>query len=378
MIAPGTAGSRRLVALDAVVAAALVLLAALRAPGAAPFEWALAVVLCAPLVVRRRWPRAVLGIVLVAGMVAIATGVASDIVVLAIAFALYPVGLSSPALPSWLSLAVALAGVAVAGLAVILVPGLPLVAVAENAESFATTPVAVFGYSAVMLTGTWVLARTVRARRGQAAQLAELRARQAAVEERLRIARDVHDVVGHNLSLIAMKAAVANHLVETHPEEGRAALATIERVSRSALADVRTVLGALRDPVEASPDSGFDGLVTNVRAAGVAVELDESGLAEVPMAVRASAYRIAQEALTNVLRHARATNCKLGLSTAAGVLTVSVVDDGKPPERPGPPGQGLLGMRERVALHGGTIDVGPEPGGGFAVRARLPFAVADG
>ncbi|MEV0697062.1 sensor histidine kinase [Saccharopolyspora sp. NPDC050389] len=377
MITPGTVGTRRLVALDAVVAAALVLVAAFRAPGAALFEWALALVLCAPLVLRRRWPRAVLGVVVLAGMSAIITGSASDVVVLAIAFALYPVGLSSPALHSWLALAGALAGIAIAGLAVVLVPGLPLVAVPENTESFATTPMPVFGYSAVVLAGSWALARTVRARRGQAAQLAELRARQAAVEERLRIARDVHDVVGHNLSLIAMKAAVANHLVDSHPEEGRAALATIEWVSRSALADVRAVLGALRDSADASPDSGFDGLVENVRSAGVAVEFDESGLAEVPMAVRASAYRIAQEALTNVLRHARATSCRLGLTAAAGVLTVSVVDDGKPPERPGPPGQGLLGMRERVALHGGTIGIGPEPGGGFAVRARLPFEVAD-
>ncbi|MER7011462.1 sensor histidine kinase [Saccharopolyspora sp. NPDC000359] len=347
---------------DALAAVPLVL-----AEGGA-LGWVWAAALCAPLLVRRRWPVAVLAGSVVLGAVAVVVGVADDVAAVVVAIAAYSAALATPARSVLVG---ALAGVGAAGLVVVVVPGLPLVKPAAGAESFATTPLTVFAFSTVLISGSWALARLVRVRREQAAQLVELRERQAVAEERLRIARDVHDVVGHSLGLIAMKAGVANHLVDSHPEAGREALGAVERISREALDEVRAVLGSLRDRTE---EAEFERLVADVRSTGVEVELDRANLASVPLDVLDSAHRIAQEALTNVLRHARASRCSLSLRVDRCELSVSVVDDGA--GRPGPPGHGVRGMRERVALHGGTIDVGPEPGGGFAVRARLPFAEA--
>jgi signal transduction histidine kinase len=374
----GWSGRRWLLAADVVGAVAIGALAAFRAP----FGWVpgslLAVALAAPLTVRRRWPSAVLVAVVLVGAAAIVAGSAGDAVVFAVAWALYPVALVSARSAAW-GLAGALAGVLGAGLAVGVFPGLPPVPAPVGAESFATTPLAALAYCAVLLTGTWALATVVRVRRRHAVQLAEVRTGRAVAEERLRIARDIHDVVGHTLSLIAMKAAVATHL-----GDGAAALRTIERVSRAALDDVRTVLDALRDPADGPPSlTELDRLVDDTRSAGVTVTVtaDPAALARVPAVVQASAYRIVQEALTNVRRHAGPVGCHLTVAVEPGTLAVSVVDDGAAARVSGPPGHGLLGMRERVALHGGTLRTGPEPGGGFAVRATLPFTgpvVADG
>lgn len=357
----------RQIALDVLAAVVLVVVEGLRTPGA--LGWISAAVLCVPLLVRRRWPIAVLAGTVVFGAGAIVAGVAGEVAALVIALAVYPAALTTSARSALVG---SLGGVAAAGLLVVAVPGLPLVAPQAGTESFATTPLSVFAFNAVLISGSWALGRLVRARREQATQLVELRERQAATEERLRIARDVHDVVGHSLGLIAMKAAVANHLVDSHPEAGREALGTIERVSREALDEVKAVLGAVRDQPE---EAEFDRLVADVRSAGVDVRLDRADLSAVPVDVRSSARRIAQEALTNVLRHSGATRCSLRLAVTPGALCVSVVDDGTGHES-WTPGHGLRGMRERVALHGGTIDVGPEPGGGFAVRARLPCTEA--
>lgn len=378
VVTSGHLRPRCLAAADALVGIALAVFAAFRTPAAPALTWGvwvLCAVLALPLAARGRRPGPVLAVVVPAGGAAIIAGVGGDAVTLAVAYALYPVALATARRPAALALAAALAGVTAAGLAVAAVPGLPLVAARAGEESFAATPVSALAYSAVVITGSWGLARAVRARRDHAALLADLRARRAVAEERLRIARDVHDIVGHGLTLIAMKAAVANHLADSHPEEGRAALGTIERVSRGALDDVRAVLGALRDPADAVPGAAeFDRLVDDTRAAGVTVDVVRADLTGVPATVQVSAYRIAQEALTNVVRHAGATRCRLVLTAHPGALTVSVVDQGTAPRPAGPPGHGLLGMRERVALHGGTLEAGADPGGGFAVRARLPFA----
>jgi signal transduction histidine kinase len=364
-------------AVDVLATAALALFAAFRTSGHAVLVWSLLAVVVLPLVVRRRRPMPVFVVVLAAGAAAIMVGAAGDAVVIALALALYPVGLSETSRSGVLALVAALSAVSAAGLATIVVPGLPLIAAPEGEESFATAPVTALLYSALIITGSWVLARAARARRDHAAQLADLRARQAVADERLRIARDIHDVVGHSLSLIAMKAAVANHLVNSRPEEGWSALSTIEHVSREALDDVRTVLDALRDTADTTAGvAEIDRLVADVRAVGVTVEVDRADLTDVPAAVQASAYRIVQEALTNVLRHAGPTRCQLTLADEVGILTISVVNERTKHRATGRPGHGLLGMRERVAMHGGTLDFGPEPGGGFGVRARLPYASA--
>jgi len=378
VVISGRLGQGRLAALDALVAVALVFLTMFRTPDAPVLAGGLAVCFGLPLALRRRWPVPVLTTVALAAAVAIAVGTAGDAVVFAIAYALYPVVLSATARQDVLALVGLLATVTVAGLAGGTVPGLPIIPSRPGEESFTATPVPVLLYAATIIAGSWALARTVRARRQQVAQLAELRAGQAVAEERLRIARDLHDVVGHSLSLIAMKAAVANHLAESHPEQGRAALRTIERVSRAALDDVRVVLGALRDPADTAPSfTELDRLVEDIRSAGVTVDVDRgTDLATVPAAVQASAYRIVQEALTNMLRHAGATHCRLTIAVEPGALSVTVIDDGSGGRVGEAPGHGLRGMRERAAMHGGTLSTGMEPGGGFAVRARLPFTPA--
>ncbi|GLY25839.1 sensor histidine kinase [Micromonospora sp. NBRC 101691] len=358
------------IAVDALAAAAVVAAVVLMRPASGWWVWCLAGLLGLPLAVRRWWPVPVLVVVLLTTATALVVGIGVEIVVYVVAAALYPVALSSARAAAW-GLAAALGGVLVPGLVDAFVAGLPIVPAREGVESFSTTPLTVTGYGTAVVAASWALAWAVRTRRRHASQLTDLRVARAIAEERLRIARDVHDVVGHSLSLITMQAAVANHL-----GSGReAALRTIEEASRSALADVRTVLGGLREE-----DSGgapgpvdLDRLVEETRAAGVAVTVDRADLSRVPAGVRTSAYRIVQEALTNVRRHARATRCRVTVAATDGELSLTVVDDGTTPRRTDRPGHGLLGMQERATLHGGSLSAGPEPDGGFAVRATLPF-----
>ncbi len=208
----------------------------------------------------------------------------------------------------------------------------------------------------------------IRGRRQHAAQLAALRTEQAVVEERLRIARDIHDVVAHNLSLIAMKAAVANQL----GTDRATALNTIEQVSRTALDQVRTVLTGIRD-LDPPDVVDLDGLIDRARAAGLAVTVDRSRMSALPAGVRILAYRILQEALTNARRHATTPRCHVRLAIDDGALTITVVNDAPSSTGATRPGHGLLGMRERVTLHGGTLTTGMEPDNRFAVRASLPL-----
>ncbi|MEU4806552.1 sensor histidine kinase [Actinosynnema sp. NPDC023587] len=356
-------------ALDVVAAAAVVCLVVGRASHPGPLVWVLAVGLGAPLALRRWRPDVVVAVVVVVGAATIVVGCGNESVALAIAWALYPVASARPALPATVA---AIAVVWAAGVAVWAVPGLPPIPPRGGEESFATTPLTALLFSGAVIAGSWAVASALRSRRQRAAELAELRTGRAVAEERLRIARDIHDVVGHNLSLITLKAAVATHLADTRPDERDAALRTIERVGRAALEDVRVVLGPLRDPVSPS----LDRLVDDARTAGVEVVAELVDLADVPAAVRISAYRIAQEALTNVRRHSRPPTCRLTTSLDRDRLVVSVVDSGTGPV--GAPGHGLLGMGERVALHGGAVEAGPGPAGGFAVRAVLPLGTRRG
>jgi|CZKT01.1.fsa_nt_gi signal transduction histidine kinase len=229
----------------------------------------------------------------------------------------------------------------------------------------------------------WLLGVFVRARR-EAASLAgrnvalERQAERAVAAERARIARELHDIVAHHLSVVVLQAAGAR--ASGRPAAG--ALEKIEYSGRQALIEMRRLLGVLREPHEEpglTPQPGVGelaALAESVRAAGLPVHVVVDGdHAALPAAVGVSAYRIVQEALTNVLKHAGPAHAEVGIGCVAGAVTIEVKDDGSGLSAAGPQagGQGLAGMRERVAIFGGELLAGPQPGGGFAVRARLPI-----
>jgi signal transduction histidine kinase len=240
--------------------------------------------------------------------------------------------------------------------------------------------------SSLELLAFWLAGVLVRARR-QAASLAarnaalQRQAEQAADAERARIARELHDIVAHHLSVMVLLAAGAR-------ASGKAAgpalenLENIENSGRQALAETRRLLGVLRDTGEETglaPQPGIgelEALAASVRAAGQPVNLVISGdPAAVPAAVDVSVYRIVQEALTNVLKHAGHACADVTIGCADEAVTIEITDDGtrKPGDRVPAGGHGLAGMRERVAVFGGELCARPRPGGGFAVRARLPL-----
>jgi signal transduction histidine kinase len=199
-------------------------------------------------------------------------------------------------------------------------------------------------------------------------------------EERLRIARDLHDVLAHTVTAISITAAVAGDLVPSdHP--AAEVLRELRQQTREAVDDVRRSVGAVRDGeavTEAVPGiAAISGLVANAWRVGVTVECTvDVPVAEVPEIVSITAYRIVQEALTNVHRHSQADTAVVTLALAAGVLTVDVVDPGPRRLPVRAPGFGLLGMRERAGVVGGTLEVGPDARGGFHVSARLPVRIA--
>jgi signal transduction histidine kinase len=213
--------------------------------------------------------------------------------------------------------------------------------------------------------------------------LAAAEVQAVAAEERARIARELHDVVAHGMSVVALQAVGGRRVLATDPAQAREAFDTIERVTSDCLDEMRRLLGILRaddDQAPLAPQPTLDQitvLVEQARSAGAEVDVTVSGNAgKLPPGVELSAYRIVQEALTNALKHAPGAHVFLRLGYEEASLVVEVVDDGagergRPPQSPSH-GHGLIGMRERVELFGGTLDVGPRPGGGFGVRARLP------
>jgi signal transduction histidine kinase len=246
----------------------------------------------------------------------------------------------------------------------------------------------------VLLAAAWTLGEGVRQRRAHAAELEDRaarlererdeKARQAATQERLRIARELHDVVAHSLSVIGVQAGAARLVLDADPDPGRAreAVASIEATANQAMAEMRRALGILRDSERSGaalaplPGLGqLPALRDQLRTAGLPVELTVEGTPR-PLAasIDLSLYRIAQEALTNALKHARATRAEVTVCYAAHDVTMEVSDDGRgPPPGSGPSaGAGTIGMRERVALFGGELRVGPRPEGGYAVRVCLP------
>ncbi|WP_211302884.1 sensor histidine kinase [Allonocardiopsis opalescens] len=384
---------RELIALDALAALAypVVLLAypfsqdlAARSWGELPLwaVWPLVAATAAPLAVRRLWPLPVLGAVLAATAVSVALlGVREPF--LAVAFALYPVALSTPRRRWEPSVAIAVGCVVLA--ATMTTMGSPV----------GTGGIGMVLIGLVLIGGSWTIGRAVRERRAYAERtaerLAERLAERAVTEERLRIARELHDVVAHGMSLVAVKAGVARHVLRERPEEAADALGVIETASRSALTEMRHMLGVLRSESDGpggdlAPAPGLDGLpelAERAARAGVRVELDVR-VPELPEGLRLAVFRIVQEAVTNAVRHAAPTRCRVTVAARAGQVAVDVADDGPggrpsreaPPERAAGPGHGLIGMRERVAVYGGSFTAGPRSGGGFAVSARLPYQAA--
>ena len=220
-----------------------------------------------------------------------------------------------------------------------------------------------------------VSAQLLRERRARAEALTD----RAAAEERLRIARDLHDVLGHSLSGIAVQSSTGRLALDAgQAGPARDALVAIEAASRDSMREVREVLGLLRDSGGTGLES-LDDLVRSAQATGLVVTVSRHGdLRDLPRPTSAAAYRVAQEALTNVTRHAGACRVTLSVRRAPDAVVVEVLDDGRGASAvSGPPGHGLVGMRERVTAAGGTLSAGPEPAGGWRVRAELPLVAEE-
>ena len=237
------------------------------------------------------------------------------------------------------------------------------------------------------LVAAWLLGAWLRTRRQLVAELEqraalseqqrEERAAAAVVAERARIGRELHDVVAHSMAVIVVQAEAAEELLRRDPDRAAAAIRAVQGTGRETLDEMRRLLGSLSatdEPAEgpASGTSALPALVSRVRGTGLSVDTDVAGLPpDLPLGVDRAVYRIVQESLTNVLKHAGASRVTVRVRAEQGGVGVDVSDDGRG-GRPQDGGRGLAGMRERVAVHGGRFSAGPCDGGGFAVRAWLP------
>jgi signal transduction histidine kinase len=327
------------------------------------------------LLVRRRWPVAVFATVVAVSLVYYAAG--------------YPDG------PGWLGLFVATytltahgdghrsLKVVAAGIAVLTVGWLltadlrPLNAAGWVFFRIGTLVMAAAVGEVVRMAR--VLAAQAQERAERAEQTREQQARRRVDTERLRIAREVHDTVAHAIAVINVQAGVTAHLLDRRPEQVREALGVIEQTSARALGELRATLGVLRDTDEGrAPAAGLNRiaeLARLAREAGLDVKVEvASPPRELPPAVDRAAYRILQEAVTNVLRHAGPARVAVSVAYGRDALVLRVADDGRGSgDGDDGAGQGIVGMRERAALLGGSLTAGPRPGGGFQVLAQLPL-----
>jgi signal transduction histidine kinase len=240
------------------------------------------------------------------------------------------------------------------------------------------------GSAAVATIIAWLVGHSIRQAQARAELLRAQAAAQAVMAERLRIARELHDIVAHSIGIIAIQAGAGRRVFDTRPGEARDALAAIEATSRETLSGLRRMMTGLRraelgpgpEPAPLGPAPGLadlDQLAAMTLEAGVKVDVDWHGSREpLPADLDLSAFRIIQEAVTNVVRHAGTSTCQVLISQQDGQLLLEVTDSG----RGGPvagTGYGITGMRERATLLGGDFSAGPRPGGGFRVAARLPL-----
>jgi signal transduction histidine kinase len=345
---------------------------------------ALAWVLCIPVAALRRWPLPVLAAAAAANAIVVAAGNASLAFGIMLGVASY---LVASRLPRRMSIPAAAATAAALGGALVYAE-----LTARNAF-VAQEAVASF----LPLVAGWFTGDSVAARRRYLAGLAEQaeraraaeaeRARQQVREERVRIARELHDVVAHTLAVITVQAGVGRRLMAKRPEEAGTALENIEMIGRTAQEELHVVLGLLRDAdhgtaalAPAPKLVDVKELVENVRTSGTPVSLHMSGT-DRPLspALELSLYRVVQEALTNVVKHAPGARATVGLAVYDNVISLDVVDDGGPAvrpadgERPAGPGHGIVGMRERIAAFGGWLHAEPVADRGFRVTAQVPI-----
>jgi signal transduction histidine kinase len=261
--------------------------------------------------------------------------------------------------------------------------GTAIVLVAVGGPAEALGAVRYVMVSLLVLAGAWALGTTTRRQRLDAERALRVERNRAATAERLRVVREVHDVVSHSLATISVISGVAVQVGGEDAIRLREKLGQIEATSSRALDEVRAVLGSVRDPgeeMERRPQPGIGdlrGLVERVESAGLAVKLTMSGCDRVPPNVGLAVYRIAQEGLTNVTRYAPGTECRMVVVGTDTHVRVEIVDNGpthalKPGGVPSTPGFGLIGLRERVELMGGVFAAGPGTEGGFVLRAVVP------
>ncbi|WP_405164185.1 histidine kinase [Nocardia sp. NBC_01499] len=356
-----------------------VLVGAVSGIGSLPAIAALGVAVVAPLIVRRRWPVAALvGVTAVLCLASVLgvrftpwvsnTGPAFGVAVLTLADL-------RPRRDSLLATGAALVAICVAALV-----GMHLHP--EQDQDFVQLLIAV---------PAWLAGDMLRTRRdyrhriaAQQRHWAEEEERRIRAEERLRVSRDVHDLISHTLSMVAVRSGVARLLIDEQPGEARQALGAIETASRSALNELRRVLAQTREPgqLDDAAEPGLaeiPALVDGLRHDGLIVEYHVTGVpVGYPALLQTTVYRIVQEALTNVVKHAHTARARIEIRQAAHELTVSISDEGPMAEAVGRPdgsgsGLGLIGMRERVSLFGGRFEAGPQPAGGFAVTAYFPI-----
>jgi signal transduction histidine kinase len=342
--------------------------------------------LCSLLTLLRRWPLPVLAVAALISGLSIASGTASLAIVILLGLAAYLVAFS---LPRKASLYATLATAAVLGGA------LGYHALVGDRGTLAAD----FVLGLAPLAAGWFVGDAAATRRRYLAGLAEQaereraaeaeRARQEVCEERMRIARELHDVVAHTLAVITVQAGVGRRLMAKRPEEAAIALDSIETIGRTAQDELRVVLALLRDerigPAALTPAPrlvDIKELVHNVQASGTPVELRTSDAGrELSPALELSIYRVVQEALTNVVKHAPGASATVDLAVSDQAVRIEVADDGGPPRPPGdmgPPagadlGHGIVGMRERTGAFGGWLVAEPLPGRGFHVLAEIPL-----
>jgi len=322
------------------------------------------------LAMRRRYPMAVLALVFGTTLVYFVLGYANGPIWLALVIAYYTATSRGHRLAAGIA--------AVAGFAIF--PWLDYLLRDQPAPS----AIGLAGLAAWLLVvlGAGEAVRIRRERAAAAARIREEEARRRASEERLRMARELHDSLGHYLSVISVQSAVALNLNQHLPEQAQASLEAVKQASKEALGELRSVLEILRQDGERAPRSPastlarLGDLVSQASAPGLEIRAETEGTVRpLPFGVDVAAYRIVQEALTNVTRHARPAAATVLVRYGKEEVTVQVDDDGRGPGARQQPasGKGIAGMRERVAVLGGELYAGPRPDGGFRVQARLPL-----